>query len=122
MLNVLVVDDSVVIRKMLQKSLEGLGHKVLAAKDGVEALNVLGTMDRCDIVLTDWHMPQMDGIELVRAIRSDARYARLPVLMITSESMIESVTGALEAGVNDFLMKPFTPVTLSERITEIMGG
>jgi two-component system, chemotaxis family, chemotaxis protein CheY len=118
----LVVDDSAAMRRMQQKALESLGFVVQVAKDGHEAMSVLQAMAACDLVLTDWHMPELDGLGLVREIRKQARYAKLRVIMVTSDAVLGSVQLALDAGVDDFLMKPFSPDALAERIQDVMHG
>lgn len=117
-----VVDDSAAMRRIQVRALEGMGWTVQAASNGDEALALLRSMPHCDLLLTDWHMPGLDGLELVKVLRADARFASLPILMVTSDAVLESVQKALEAGVNDFLMKPFTPEALSERVAGVMGG
>jgi len=118
----LVVDDSAAMRRMNQKALEGLGFSVQVAKDGVEALAVLHNMPRCQLVLTDWHMPELDGLALVKALRSDSRYVNLRVIMVTSEAVVSAVQSALDAGVNDFLMKPFSAEAFADRVRDVMNG
>jgi two-component system chemotaxis response regulator CheY len=117
-----VVDDSAAMRRIQVRALEGMGWTVQAASNGDEALTLLRSLPHCDLLLTDWHMPGLDGLELVKVLRADARFASLPILMVTSDAVLESVQKALEAGVNDFLMKPFTPEALAERVSGVMGG
>ncbi len=117
-----VVDDSAAMRRIQVRAMEGMGWTVQSASNGDEALALLRSMPRCDLLLTDWHMPGLDGLELVKVLRADARFASLPILMVTSDAVLESVQRALEAGVNDFLMKPFTPEALAERVAGVMGG
>jgi two-component system chemotaxis response regulator CheY len=117
-----VVDDSAAMRRIQVRALEGMGWTVQIASNGDEALSLLRSMPHCDLLLTDWHMPGLDGLELVKVLRADARFASLPILMVTSDAVLESVQKALEAGVNDFLMKPFTPEALAERVAGVMGG
>jgi CheY-like chemotaxis protein len=119
-MNALVVDDSAAMRRMQQKALESLGFVVHVAKDGREAIGVLDAMPACDLVLTDWHMPELDGLGLVQEIRKQPRYAKLRVIMITSDAVMSSVQLALDAGVDDFLMKPFSPDALADRIQDVM--
>lgn len=119
---VLIVDDSAAQRRIQQKALEAMGWSVHAASGGEDALQKLNSIGHCDLLLTDWHMPGMDGLELVKAVRSDARFDALPIVMVTSDSALDSVDKALSAGANDFIMKPFTPEALGERILEVMGG
>jgi len=116
----LVVDDSMAMRRIQGKALEAMGYQVSTAGNGVEALAVLGALTRCDLLLTDWHMPEMEGIDLVRAVRKDPRWASIRIVMVTSESDTKAIESALAAGADDFLMKPFTADTLAARITEVM--
>jgi len=118
----LVVDDSAAMRRIEQKALEALGWKVTTACDGQAALEALAAMERCALMLTDWHMPGMDGLELCRVVRQDDRYQKLCIVMVTSDAVLDSVQSALDAGANDFLMKPFSAEALAERVAEVMGG
>lgn len=116
----LVVDDSAVMRRLQQRALEGLGFTVRTASNGDEALAVLTEHDACRLLLTDWHMPGMDGIELCRRVRADPRFASLCILMVTSEAAITAVEAALAAGATDFLMKPFSADAFAERVNEVL--
>lgn len=116
----LVVDDSAAMRHHLSKALQSLGWQVRNAGNGTEALSVLGTLPRCDLILTDWHMPGMDGVELCRAVRRDAKYRDIKIVMVTSDAVMSAVNEALQAGADDFVMKPFTPQVLQERLEAIM--
>ena len=118
----LIVDDSAAMRRIQQMTLEAHAGGVETAANAEQALERLRTLERCDLVITDWHMAGMGGLELVRAIRSDARLAALPVLMVTSDSMLSSVELALAAGANDFVMKPFSKEALMERINSVMSS
>lgn len=118
----LVVDDSAALRLAHKKALEAASWEVRTAANGVEALAQLEAMPRCDLMLTDWHMPVMDGIELLHKLRADPRFAKLPVLMITSEGTIDAIDVALNAGANDVLMKPYSPEALAERVEEVARG
>ena len=118
----LVVDDSAAMRRILQKALESIDWDVHTAIDGNDALAKLTELPQCDLLLTDWHMPGMDGIELIKAVRLSARFATLRIVMVTSDSVLDSVDKALEAGANDFVMKPFTADALCERVLEVMNG
>ncbi len=111
----LVVDDSAAMRRIQQKALETLGWTVRTAGNGSEAIDVLATIGTCDLVLTDWHMPGMDGLELVKAIRKEPKYQKVRILMVTSESVLGAVDEALSAGADDLVMKPFSTDALAER-------
>lgn len=115
-MRVLVVDDSSTMRRIIANTLKRLGYDdVVEAGDGQEGLRSLAA-NGADMVLTDWNMPEMDGRDFVRAIRSQPVTANIPVLMITTHAAREDVVLALQAGVNDYLVKPFTPETLKEKI------
>ena len=116
----LVVDDSEVIRKILKAYLEKLGFDVTTAVNGRDAMDRLKEMPRADIALVDWNMPEVDGITFVRAVRADAGHAALPIVMVTTNVEIEHVAHALEAGANEYLMKPFTAEMLKEKL-ELLG-
>jgi two-component system chemotaxis response regulator CheY len=105
----LVVDDSRVIRKILRQILGNLGFEVLEASNGVEGLDRLKEMDRAaHLVMVDWNMPEMDGIDFVRAVRAEPIYDGLTLVMVTTNNELQDVATALEAGANEYIMKPFT--------------
>lgn len=112
----LVVDDSSVMRRLHQKALEGLGYTVTSAVDGQEGFDKLVGMPGCDLLITDLHMPNLDGIELIKKVRAEGRFAALRVLMVTSDGVLEAVTKAVEAGANDVLIKPFSPAVFAEKV------
>jgi two-component system chemotaxis response regulator CheY len=118
----LIVDDSAAIRRIQQKELEALGWQVRTAAHGQQALEMLCSIPACDLLLTDWHMPEMDGLELVRRVRRDMRFSTLRIIVVSSDAVMDSVHSALAAGADDFLMKPFSAEALSQRIDEVMGG
>jgi len=118
-MKVLLVDDSRTIRNIQKKTFAQLGHSdTMEAGDGVEALQKLGET-RPDLVLIDWNMPNMDGITLVRKIRETDK--TLPLIMCTTEAEKSRVIEAIQAGVNNYLVKPFTPDTLKERVETTMA-
>jgi two-component system chemotaxis response regulator CheY len=118
----ILVDDSAAMRRHLSKVLERLGWTVKTAGHGIEALKVLGDHPDCDLVLTDWHMPEMDGMELCREVRKQAKYNRLRIVLMTSDALLGTVNEALKAGASDFVMKPFTPEILAERLSGITAA
>lgn len=118
----LIVDDSATQRHVQRKALEALGWQVHAAVDGEQALTQLRGLPHCDLLLTDWHMPGMDGLQLVSTIRQEQRFAGLRIIMVTSDSVLDAVDKSLAAGANDFLMKPFTPEAFAERISAVMDA
>ncbi len=112
----LVVDDSRSMRAIIGKLLREVGFEVQDAESGLEALVALHKMGKADLVLVDWNMPEMDGFQLLKRIRSDPEFAGVRVMMVTTESEISQVTIALEAGANEYLMKPFDKEALLEKL------
>ena len=119
-MHALVVDDSSTIRKILTAYLEALGFRVTVAVNGLDALERLKGMDRPDIALVDWNMPEMDGLTFLRTVRSESHYAALPVMMVTTNVELAKVSEALEAGANEYIMKPFTKDMIREKL-ELLG-
>ena len=105
---------------VLRRMLSELGLESAEAGDGRQALGVLSQMSRPDVVLIDWNMPEMDGLELVKSLRADPEYDTVPLVMVTTESEMERVLQALEAGANEYLMKPFTKEGLLSKL-ELLG-
>ena len=118
----LIVDDSSAMRRIQQRALEPDGWQVELAATGEEALSRLAELPHCDLLLTDWHMPGMGGLELVRAVRRLGRHEGMKILMVTSESVLDCIEEAIEAGANDFVMKPFPREALLERVSSVMAG
>lgn len=112
----LVVDDSRSMRAIIAKQLRELGFTVEEAASGQESLAKLNAADRIDLVLLDWNMPEMDGCEVLSLIRSEPRYKEVRVMMVTTESEMSQVAVALEAGANEYLMKPFDRESLVEKL------
>lgn len=116
----LVVDDFSTMRRIVRNLLKELGFvKVEEAEDGVTALQKLRG-GNFDFVVTDWNMPNMTGIELLKNIRADAQLKSLPVLMITAEAKKENIVEAAQAGASGYIVKPFTAATLDEKLSKIM--
>ncbi len=115
----LVVDDSAIMRRIVVNSLSRIGHGHIAeAGDGVEALQQFNDSVGC--VITDWNMPNMGGLELVQAIRSRPDGRTVPILMVTTRSVREDILAAIEAGVNNYIVKPFTPQVLKEKLDAVL--
>ena len=112
----LVVDDSRAMRTILAKFLVELGFEVHEAASGLEALVEIRRKPIPDLVLVDWNMPEMDGCEFLRRIRAEEQFADVPVMMVTTESEMDRVSIALDAGANEYLMKPFDKETLLEKL------
>ncbi|OHE20658.1 MAG: two-component system response regulator [Sulfurimonas sp. RIFOXYD2_FULL_37_8] len=121
-MKLLVVDDSSTMRRIIKNTLQRLGHKdILEGGDGVEGWNVLNSNPDVDMLITDWNMPEMNGLELVKKVRADARFTDLPIIMVTTEGGKAEVITALKAGVNNYIVKPFTPQVLKEKLGAVMG-
>ncbi|SDK07385.1 response regulator receiver protein [Ferrimonas sediminum] len=118
-MKILIVDDFSTMRRIIKNLLRDLGfNNTLEADDGNTALPMLKEGD-FDFVVTDWNMPGMQGIDLLRAIRADQNLKHLPVLMVTAEAKREQIVMAAEAGVNGYVVKPFTAATLKEKLEKI---
>ncbi len=116
---ILVVDDFSTMRKIVKNVLKQLGYNnIEEAENGAEALQKLRSK-KFDFVVSDWNMPNMDGLEMLKAIRSDAELKHLPVLMVTAEAEKDKVIAAIKAGVNNYIVKPFTAETLKQKMEQI---
>lgn len=117
MAKALIVDDSRAMRMILGKILKELGYEVREAANGREALEVMeAEMAEVTLVLADWNMPEMSGLELLKRLRQNPRLASLVVVMVTTESGMGQMVEALEAGANEYVMKPFTKEILMEKL------
>jgi two-component system chemotaxis response regulator CheY len=120
-LKVLIVDDQYSVRQMTRLSLEEIGVKhVHEAEDGKGGLELAGTQP-LDLIISDYNMPEMDGIELLRGIRGHATARRVPFILLTGRGDRELVVMAAKAGANNYLIKPFTAATLREKIEQVLG-
>ena len=119
-MNALVIDDSRAMRGILRKILADLEFEVVDAENGREALNQLTAHGSFDIALVDWNMPEMNGYEFVEAVRSDRTYDDMLLMMVTTESEMTQVVKALDAGADEYVMKPFTSDVISEKLN-ILG-
>ncbi|PKI14738.1 chemotaxis response regulator CheY [Colwellia sp. 12G3] len=118
-MKVLVVDDFSTMRRIVKNLLRDLGFtNIQEADDGSTALPMLQSGD-FDFVVTDWNMPGMQGIDLLKAIRADASLSHIPVLLITAEAKKEQIVMAAQAGVNGYIVKPFTAATLKTKLDKI---
>jgi two-component system chemotaxis response regulator CheY len=120
-LRFLVVDDFSTMRRIVKNLLNELGYpNVQEADDGQSALPMLKS-GGFDFLVTDWNMPGMPGLDLLKAVRADPALAKMPVLMLTAEAKREQIIEAAQAGVNGYVIKPFTAITLKEKIDKILG-
>lgn len=119
-LRVLIIDDFATMRKIEKTILGQLGIKnVDEADDGSTALPKLQA-NRYDVVLLDWNMPTMTGLELLKAMRADENLKNVPVIMVTAEALKDNIVAAVQAGVNDYVVKPFTAGTLEEKLKKVL--
>lgn len=112
----LVIDDSRATRAILARLLAELGFDSLHAADGREALDTLATEGPVDLALVDWNMPVLDGLGFVRAVRADPAYDAVKLLMVTTEADVDHLVTALEAGADEYVMKPFTAEVIREKL------
>ncbi len=121
-LKFLVVDDFSTMRRIIKNLLHDLGYSnVTEADDGKTALPMLQA-GNFDFLITDWNMPGMPGLDLIKAVRADEKLSKMPVLMLTAEAKREQIIEAAQAGVNGYVIKPFTAETLKEKLDKILGA
>lgn len=118
-IKILVVDDFPTMRRIIKNLLKDLGFEnVDEAEDGAMGLEKLRN-NNFDFVVSDWNMPNMDGLQMLQAIRADPNLSKLPVLMVTAEAKKENIIAAAQAGANGYVVKPFTAATLEEKLNKI---
>jgi len=119
---VLVVDDSSTMRRIIKNTLSRLEYEdVLEGENGAEGWMILNQNPSIGMLITDWNMPEMNGLELVKKVRADSRFTDLPIIMVTTEGGKTEVITALKAGVNNYIVKPFTPQVLKEKLAAVLG-
>lgn len=117
MARALVVDDSRAVRMILARTLRAIGYDVQEAGTGLLALEILDLEPGAfELALIDWNMPEMSGLELLRRLRADHRYVAMVIVMVTTETEVEHMAAALQAGANEYVMKPFTPEMLRDKL------
>ena len=117
----IVIDDSSAMRMILRRTLSSMGFKVVDAVNGRDALDKLANLDYVpDVALIDWPMPEMAGLTFVQTVRNDPRFRRMSLLMVTTESEQSQIVRALAAGAHEYLIKPFTPDAVAEKL-ELLG-
>ena len=118
----LVVDDSPTMRRIVINALKTFGYtEIVEAGDGQEAFDKLQGGEVVDFVVTDWNMPVMSGLDLTKAIRGDDKFKHLPILMVTTRGLKADIIEALKAKVNNYVVKPFTPAVLKEKMDAILN-
>lgn len=121
-MKVLVVDDFATMRRIVKNVLKQIGFKnIVEAEDGTGALKKLKA-DKFDLIMCDWNMPEMPGIELLGKIKADAELKDIPFVMVTAEAQKENILEAVKAGVSNYVVKPFTADTIEEKLKKVFGS
>ena len=119
-MKILTIDDSATMRRIIINILSRIGYRdVIQADNGRKGLELLD-QEGADVIITDWNMPEMSGLEFVRQVRAGV-HAKTPILMVTTNAVKEDIVEALQAGVNNYVVKPFTPETLKEKIEVLIN-
>ena len=120
-MKILVVDDFATMRRIVKNILTQLGFKnIIEADDGTTALNILKT-EKVGLIVSDWNMPKMTGLDLLKAVRADDSMATTPFIMVTAEAQQDNIILAVKAKVTQYVVKPFTADTLAEKLAKIFG-
>jgi len=110
------------MRRIIKNTLVRLGYEtILEGEDGLQGWETLHNNPDTKMLITDWNMPEMNGLELVKKVRADSRFTDLPIIMVTTEGGKTEVITALKAGVNNYIVKPFTPQVLNEKLSAVLG-
>ncbi len=121
-MKVLIVDDFATMRRILRNILKQIGFTNIAeADDGSTALKEL-KKEKYDLILCDWNMPEMPGIDLLNTMKSDDELKGIPFVMVTAEAQKDNIVGAVKAGVNSYIVKPFTAETIGDKLKKVFGG
>ena len=119
-MKILVVDDSSTMRRIIKNTLSKIGFEDAdEAEDGADALKKMGGIE---LVVTDWNMPNMDGLTLVKTLRSNPVFKNVPIIMVTTEAAKNEIIEAIKAGVNNYVIKPFTQEVFKQKIEQVMSG
>lgn len=118
-LNVLVLEDTALFRELIRKFLTEMGMDVRTEINGKKGLESIIDLPQYDLIITDWQMPELDGLEFVKRVRAMPNYKKTPIIMVTSENESENVKNAIMAGVNDFLIKPCNLKTLKDKLLKL---
>jgi two-component system, chemotaxis family, chemotaxis protein CheY len=120
-MRILIVDDSSTMRRIIINTLNKIGFRdIVEASNGREGIDRLSSGD-IEMIITDWNMPEMSGIDFIRHVRREPELSKLPVLMVTTNAAKDDIVEALQAGVNNYVIKPFTPETLREKIDVVLN-
>ena len=121
-MKVMIVDDFATMRRILRNILKQIGFKnIIEADDGKHALKEL-KKEKVDLIMCDWNMPEMPGIELLKNVRSDDELKKIPFVMVTAEAQKDNILEAVKSGVSNYVVKPFTAETITEKLSKIFDG
>ncbi|MEW6219226.1 MAG: response regulator [Thermodesulfobacteriota bacterium] len=121
-IKILVVDDFATMRRIVKNILVGLGFKnIIEADDGTTAMDILSS-EKVDLVISDWNMPKMTGLDLLKRVRADANLAKIPFIMVTAEAQQDNIILAVKAKVSQYIVKPFTAETMAEKIKKVFSA
>jgi len=121
-IRILIVDDSGVMRKITKTHLAKIGYQNVAeASNGTEALAKLSE-EKIDLIISDWNMPEMNGLQFVQTVKAKEEYRNIPIIMLTTVSTQDEVLAALKAGASSYIVKPFKPEDLKEKILQVLKG
>jgi two-component system chemotaxis response regulator CheY len=121
-MKVMIVDDFATMRRILRNILKQIGFKnIIEAEDGKHALKEL-KKEKVDLIMCDWNMPEMPGIELLKNVRSDDELKKIPFVMVTAEAQKDNILEAVKSGVSNYVVKPFTAETITEKLNKVFGG
>lgn len=115
-MKIMVIDDSTTMRLIIARTLKELGHEVVQAADGKQGLEASRAQEGLSAMFVDWNMPEMNGYDFVVAARADAKLKGVPIVMVTTENEAANVQKAIQAGANQFIMKPFTKEAIQEKL------
>lgn len=116
-MSVLIVDDAVTVRMMTKAFLKELGFKeIYIAENGIEALEILNELGFVELILADWNMPLMNGLDFIKAVRSEPKFSSIKIMMMTTENAMEKIIEAMNAGVDEYMMKPFSKEVLADKL------
>ena len=119
---ILIVEDDIDTSKMLAYLLKSIGiKKIHSAKDGIDALSIMSTIKNIDCIISDWNMPRKSGIEFFRNTQQNSRYQKIPFLMLTTESQKDKVEEAIQLGITDYIIKPFTSFIIESKLKKILN-
>ena len=120
-IKILIVDDFATMRRIFKTNLRQFGfNNFVEAENGLQALEVL-KKNEVDLIISDWNMPSMDGLEFLKAVRGDKSLKNIPFIMVTAEGQKRNVVEAVKAGVNSYIVKPFAPEILEEKLKQVLG-